>query len=145
MRAAGFRLLLIALMMGVLSAPIAAQVDVTTDHLKRAADLIRHGELSLAEKQLDWVLKREPREANALNLLGVIRAQQQRPREAEKLFLAAIEANKSLLGAYLNIGQLYIDLQQPERALWAFTEAGKLQPERAFPLLFDLAATYYQK
>src|SRR5215213_6505558 len=129
MRAAGFRLLLIALMMGVLSAAIAAQVDVTTDHLQRAADLIRQGELSLAEKQLNLVFKREPREANALNLLGVIRAQQQRPREAEKLFLDAIQANKSLLGAYRNLGQLYVVLKNRRRAEELFLAALEINPE----------------
>jgi tetratricopeptide (TPR) repeat protein len=133
-----FRFLLFALIM-------AAQVDPTTDRLQRAADLIRKGELAPAEAQLDLVFKRAPREPNALNLLGVIRAQQHRPSEAEKLFLSAIEVNKSLVGAYLNIGQLYLDLEKPGRALWAFTEAGKLQPERSFPLLFNLGATFYHK
>src|SRR5215213_2801167 len=58
-----------ALTIGVISAAVAAQADATTDHLQRAADLIRRGELALAEKQLEWVFKREQLEANALNLL----------------------------------------------------------------------------
>src|SRR5215212_9056042 len=98
MKVAGFRSLLIVSIIGVLCATVAAQADATTDHLQRAADLIRKGELAPAEAQLNLVFKREPREANALNLLGVIRAQQNRPREAEQLFLRAIEANKSLFG-----------------------------------------------
>ena len=60
-RLARFRFLAVALSIGASAAFVAAQVDVTTDHLQRAADLIRKGELSLAEKQLDWVFKREPR------------------------------------------------------------------------------------
>jgi tetratricopeptide (TPR) repeat protein len=142
--------LLIALVIGMPTGLVAAQVDFTTDHLQRAAELIRKGELRQAEAQLNLVFKREPREANALNLLGVIRAQQQRPREAEKLFLSAIEVNKSLLGAYLNVGQLYLDLKKPDRALWAFTEAEKLHAARpgnepSFQLLFNLGATWQQK
>src|SRR5829696_376943 len=129
MRAGGFRLLLIALTIGVLSAPVAAQADAITDHLQRAADLIRKGELALAEKQLDSVFKREPREANALNLLGVIRAQQQRPREAEQLFLRAIEANKSLFGAYLNIGQLYLQKGERRRAEEYLVAALEIRPD----------------
>jgi tetratricopeptide (TPR) repeat protein len=113
----------------VISAAVAAQADATTDHLQRAADLIRRGELSLAEKQLEWVFKREPHEANALNLLGVIRAQQQRPREAEELFLRAIEANKSLFGAYLNIGQLNLQKGERRRAEGYFSAALEIRPD----------------
>lgn len=145
MSAAGFRLLLFALTIAVSSALVAAQPDATIDHLHRAAELIRKGELNLAEAQLDLVFKRKPREANALNLLGVIRAQQHRPREAEKLFLGAIEVNKSLLGAYLNIGQLYLDLERLDQALWAFTEARKLQPAPSFALLLNLGTIWYKK
>jgi superkiller protein 3 len=146
---AGFRFVLVALIVGVSSGFVAAQVDPTTEHLQRAAELIRNGDLGPAEAQLNLVFKREPREPNALNLLGVIRAQQHRPREAENLFLDAIEANKSLFGAYLNIGQLYLDQKEPDRALWALTEAEKLEAtrgtERSFQLLFNLGAAWYQK
>src|SRR5687768_3109963 len=125
--------LLVALLISV----VAAQ-DPTTDHLQRAADLIRKGELSLAEAQLNLVFKREPREANALNLLGVIRAQQRRPREAEALFLRAIEANKSLLGAYLNIAQLYLQLGERKRAEQFFSAALEIKPDDV-PILQALA------
>src|SRR5215204_2405263 len=116
MRATGFRLLLIVSVIGALCGAVAAQADATSDHLQRAADLISKGELRRAEAELNFVCKREPREANALNLLGVIRAQQDRPREAEQLFLRAIEANKSLFGAYLNLSQLYLQKGEPKRA-----------------------------
>jgi tetratricopeptide (TPR) repeat protein len=121
-----------------------AQNVPTLDRLQRVAEMIRKGQLATAEAELNVVLKRTPREANALNLLGVVRAQQHRAREAEQLFLRAIEVNKSLLGAYLNIGQLYLDLAKPDRALWAFTEAGKLQPEST-SINFNLASLYEEK
>jgi tetratricopeptide (TPR) repeat protein len=111
------------------------------DRLERAAQMIRKGQLADAEAELKGVLKRSPREANALNLLGVIRAQQRRTDEAERLFLGAIEANGELVGAYLNLGQLYQELQKPDRALWAFTEAGKLAPDNP-DINFNLASLY---
>src|SRR6187549_459568 len=101
-RLAGFPLLAVALSIAAITTSVAAQADLTTNQLQSAADLIRRGDLNQAEAQLNLVFKREPREANALNLLGVIRAQQHRPREAEALFLRAIAVNKSLLGAYIN-------------------------------------------
>lgn len=121
-----------------------AQNLSTLDRLQRAAGLIREGQLGDAETELKLVFRRAPREANALNLLGVVRAQQHRATEAEQLFLRAIEVNKLLLGAYLNIGQLYLDQEKPDRALWAFTEAGKLQPESP-NINFNLASLYERK
>lgn len=100
------------------------------DRLERAVELIRKGDLARAEAELNTVLRAEPREANALNLLGVVRAQQQRTVEAEKLFLRALDAAPTLLGAYLNLGQLYAGNRKPDRALWAFMEASKLAPDR---------------
>lgn len=123
---------------------IRAQNNPTLNRLQRAAELIRKGQLSSAEAELDAVLKQVPREANALNLLGVIRAQQHRASEAENLFLRAIETNKALLGAYLNVGRLYLDLGKPDRALWAFTEAVKLAPDSP-DINFNLASLYEGK
>jgi len=149
-RLAGFRLLAVALSIAGIATSVAAQADLTTNQLESAADLIRRGDLNQAEAQLNLVFKREPREANALNLLGVIRAQQHRPREAEALFLRAIAVNKSLLGAYLNIGQLNLDAKNFDRALWAFTEAEKLHIAKngdapSFPIVFNLGITWYEK
>ncbi|HEX8492089.1 MAG TPA: tetratricopeptide repeat protein [Pyrinomonadaceae bacterium] len=123
---------------------VRAQNNPTVERLQRAAEMIRKGQLSSAEAELDAVLRQGPREANALNLLGVVRAQQHRASEAETLFLRAIETNKALLGAYLNVGQLYLDLGKPERALWAFTEAVKLAPDNA-GIHFNLASLYQEK
>src|SRR5918999_3369717 len=128
----------VAVILVVLSGLVAAQVDSTTDHLQRAADLISKGELSRAEAQLNLVFKREPREANALNLLGVIRAQQERPGEAEQLFLRAIESNKSLFGAYLNIGQLYLQKGERRRAEQYLVTALEIRPDDV-PTLLALA------
>lgn len=121
-----------------------AQNDPILDRLQRAAEMIRNGQFATAEAELNLVLRRTPREANALNLLGVVRAEQHRSREAEQLFLRAIEINKSLSGAYLNLGQLYLVQGKTDRALWAFTEAGKLQPESP-TINFNLASLYEQK
>jgi tetratricopeptide (TPR) repeat protein len=137
--------MLLWLSLVIASASITGAQNISAlDRLQRAAEMIRQGQLSSAETELDAVLKQAPREANALNLLGVVRAQQHQLSEAEKLFLRAIEVNKSLLGAYLNVGQLYLDLQKPDRALWAFTEALKLAPDNP-DINFNLASLYVEK
>jgi tetratricopeptide (TPR) repeat protein len=144
LRAARLGLILCIAILVAHASDSEAQNGPTFDRLESAAQLIRKGQLAMAEAELNAVLKRAPREANALNLLGVVRAQQHRATEAEQLFLRAIEVNKSLLGAFLNIGQLYLDLGKPDRALWAFTEADKLQPQNA-SINFNLASLYEQK
>src|SRR4030095_7395737 len=69
----------------------ATQENGNYDRLDRAAELIRLGELARAAAELEVVLRKRPREANALNLLGVVRAQQHRYVEAEQLFLRALK------------------------------------------------------
>lgn len=114
------------------------------DRLERAAELIRKGELARAEAELNIVLRTQPREANALNLLGVVRAEQQRTAEAEKLFLRAVDAAPTLLGAYLNLGQLYEGNGKADRALWAYAEASKLAPDRP-DIDYRLAGLYAER
>jgi tetratricopeptide (TPR) repeat protein len=97
--------------------------------LERAAELIRRGQLARAEAELAAVLRASPEEANALNLLGVVRAQQKRRGEAEQLFLRAVKSSPALLGAFVNLGQLYMSTGDDERALWAFDAAAALAPE----------------
>ena len=111
-------------------APARAQTPADYERLERAAGLIRRGELERAEGELGAVLRVRPGEANALNLLGVVRAKQGRADEAEGFFLRALKSSPALVGAYLNLGQLYLDGRQDERALWAFGEALKLAPDR---------------
>jgi tetratricopeptide (TPR) repeat protein len=131
-----------------LAAPamVAAQQQGASnyDRLERASRMIGAGQLASAEAELNAVLRRTAQDANALNLLGVVRAQQQRTGEAEQLFLRALKAQPTLLGAYLNLGRLYLELQKEDRALWAFTEAGKLAPDDA-DINLNLALLYERR
>jgi tetratricopeptide (TPR) repeat protein len=147
------RRLLLSLLCAVFASlciSVAAQQGASSyDRLERAARMIGAGQLQGAEAELNAVLRRAPQDANALNLLGVIRAEQQRADEAEQLFLRAVKAKPDLLGAYLNLGRLYLQLQKTERALWAFDEAGKLSPDDAdinlnLGLLYAARAQYEQ-
>jgi tetratricopeptide (TPR) repeat protein len=123
----------------------AAQQNASNyDRLERAARMIGEGQLATAEAELNAVLQRAPQDANGLNLLGVVRAQQQRAAEAEGLFLRALKAKPTLLGAYLNLGRLYLELQKEERALWSFAEAVKLAPDDA-DINLNLALLYERK
>src|SRR5215207_3023622 len=63
--------------------------------LEQAAAALGAGELRRAESLLGAVLVASPRDADALNLLGVLRARQQRGAEAERLFRRALAAEPS--------------------------------------------------
>ncbi len=126
------------------AAPSAAQGQNDFDRLERAVALIREGQLSRAEAELAAVLRRRPDDANALNFLGVIRASQKRTNDAEQLFLRALKSSPTLVGAYLNLGRLYLEGGNHARALWAFTEADKLAPGRE-EILLNLAAIHVER
>ena len=137
-------LFVLALAIVFLTLPAAAQQKPNYDRLERAADLIRQQQFAAAEAELNTLLRLSPHEANAHNLLGVLRAQQQRESEAEQLFLQALREAPGLMGAYLNLGRLYLDQHKSERALWAFTEAGKLAPNND-EINYNLASLYEEQ
>ena len=125
--------------------PAAAQVGGREyKRLERAAELIRRGQLAQAEAELAAALRARPADANALNLLGVVRAEQRRDAEAEELFMRAVKTAPALVGAYLNLGRLYLAGRKTERALWAFERADELSPGRA-EVGFNLAALYAER
>ncbi len=109
--------------------PASAQEQTSLERLERAAELIRQEQLARAEEELRAVLRAQPREANALNLLGVVRARQKRDGEAEQLFLRAVKESPTLVGAHVNLGLLHLGRNETERALRDFTSAAALAPD----------------
>ena len=71
--------------------------------INRISSAVDHGDLEHAESDLWVLLGRHPNQAEALNLLGIIRGKQQRYAEAEALFRRTIALQKDFLGAYLNL------------------------------------------
>ncbi|HEX5707201.1 MAG TPA: tetratricopeptide repeat protein, partial [Pyrinomonadaceae bacterium] len=116
-----------------------AQDAQTVERLERAAEHIRRDELARAEEELRAVLRARPREANALNLLGVVRARQKRNAEAEELFLRATRESPALVGAFVNLGLLHLGRDDKDAALRAFTSANALAPNNP-DINFQLAS-----
>jgi len=97
---------------------IAAQVaSPILEKLEAAAAKISAGDLPQAEAGLEEVLKASPGNYQALNLLGVIRAQQHRDAEAEKLFQEVIQQKPVFIGARVNLGLLYAQDDRDEDAV----------------------------
>ncbi|MBV9613416.1 MAG: tetratricopeptide repeat protein, partial [Acidobacteriaceae bacterium] len=87
--------------------PAASFQDDRITALKRAAALIEGNDLGPAETALQRVLAESPEDAVALNLLGLIRARQEKSAEAERLFRRAIATGQGIVGPHLNLARLY--------------------------------------
>lgn len=98
--------------------------------LQEASRLIAAGRLKKAETTLNEILKADPKEYQAWNLLGVVRAEQGRQQEAEQLFQKAVQGDSRITGAHVNLGLLYLQTGHPKDAAGQFEQALKLEPDR---------------
>lgn len=99
--------------------------------LQRVAQLISDRDLANAESELQSLLQVAPTEARALNLLGVVRAEQGRAREAEELFKRAQATSPQLLGARANLGRLYLSEERAAEAVAEFEAVLAADPKRS--------------
>ncbi|PYY20070.1 MAG: hypothetical protein DMG60_01690 [Acidobacteria bacterium] len=106
----------------------ASRNDVT--QLRTAAELIVRGDLEQAERELQTVLAVNPTESRALNLLGIVRTQQHRNQDAERLFKEALQHRPEYAGAHASLGLLYADTGRLDSAVEELQEALKLDPTR---------------
>jgi Flp pilus assembly protein TadD len=105
--------------------------DVNLSRLAEAVNAIDASQLSRAEEILNAVLATAPSDADALNLLGVVRAKQNRPAEAERLFRRALSSLPSHVSAHINLAELLLSSNKPAEALPVLLRAHKLAPKRA--------------
>ncbi|MCB2117031.1 MAG: tetratricopeptide repeat protein [Rhodobacteraceae bacterium] len=74
------------------------------------------GQYAQALKLLAAVLKAEPRNADALNLMGYSNRKMNRFPEAERWYQAALKANPKHLGALEYQGELYVEMGEYAKA-----------------------------
>ncbi|HEX8190624.1 MAG TPA: tetratricopeptide repeat protein [Pyrinomonadaceae bacterium] len=109
----------------------AAQAGDRVGKLERAASLIVGGRLEEAERQLNEVLKGEPEDAQALNMLGALRAKQGRLDEAEALLARAVGRDGGMTSARMNLAHLRLLKGEPEKAAAELREVLRLEPSNA--------------
>lgn len=76
------------------------------DELAPIRAMVRRADLKTAETELQKVLERNPRNAGAQLLLGVVREHQGRFTESESLFRSALQLNPKLLSGYEKLAEL---------------------------------------
>ena len=99
--------------------------------LEYAIKAHKAGQLSDAERAYRRVLAVRPADPDALNFLGMLRAQGGDPTEAATLLRRSVEADPSNPHAWLNLGNVLVILHKDEEARTAFTKATELAPDLA--------------
>ena len=86
------------------------------------------GRLDDAEALYEKVIKIDSRNANALNLLGVIAQTRKQFAEAKSLFARAIAGDPKIAGIHFNLGVLLSTIQDVDGARKSYSQAIKLNP-----------------
>jgi len=100
-------------------------------NLERVAALIRDNRMAEAERQLASISRTAPNSPDVLNLLGTIRAKQNRLNEAESLFLQVLKIEENFTPARMNLSYLYVLKRAPDRAIFELKEVLRLDPNNA--------------
>jgi tetratricopeptide (TPR) repeat protein len=112
--------------------------------LRAAAALVQQGRLEEADRQARLALDDPETRAVACSVMGTIRLQQQRLDESAAFLREAIRLDANLLGAHINLAQVYILQRDPARALDTYDAALRLKPD-ALPALRQAAGIAEQQ
>lgn len=87
------------------------------------------GNLATAEKRYRGVLKRDPRNVHALNLLGMLCVNAHRPAEAVRYISQALAVDDNDPDAHANLALAYKDTGKTGKAVRHFRESIRLNPD----------------
>jgi len=111
--------------------------------------LIQQSKFTEADAELRAVLDKNPGDARALNLLGVLRRKQGRYTLAERSFVASIAADDKLVAAYENLGALMVEEERLPEATYVYERIIELLPQSGsqqnMKALAELATLYQQQ
>ena len=110
---------------------VAVAPRLRTARLDLAIALFGAGDLAGADTEARALLAQDPRDGQALNLLGVIQRRQGRVGVAIATLEAAARTGAAGESPWINLGNLYYELRQAPQAVEAFKKAVKLKPKDA--------------
>jgi len=123
--------LVLLLASGLVLAQSGVPSDGNLSLIQSAARSLAAGHPEQAERTLNVVLGTAPDDFRALNLLGIVRAEQHRELDAEKLFKRAVELKPDFASAHVSLGMLYVQMSKPDDAISQFQDALRLDSGRA--------------
>ena len=114
--------------------------DFTGESLARAVQALQRGAVDEARRLLGAVVARDPDNADALNLIGVVHAQRRELAAAEEALRRAIASAPAHAGAHLNYGGVLRLLGRLQEAGAHFERAVELRPDAPIPALRQLGS-----
>jgi tetratricopeptide (TPR) repeat protein len=135
------RISALAIISGLILTSFAWSQKPTPSPLAIARTQATKGDLDAAEKTLWTILGPDPNNLEALNMLGAIRAQQQRYPEAESLFRRVLRLDPKQPAAAKNLAGVLLAENKPDEAIGQMAEAAKLAPHD-YELKAGLARLY---
>ncbi len=102
----------------------------SSSQLQDAANEISSGKLDLAERDLQSVLRSNPTDYRALDLLGVVRVLEKQPAKAEELFGQVVKVKPDFAPGHAHLGLLYLQEGRAQDAVPELREALRLDPGR---------------
>lgn len=144
MKTAKFVVVLVLLAIASIARAQTTNADVDLNRLTEAVNAINGNQLTRAEELLNSVLATSRNDADALNLLGVVRAKQDRIADAERLFRRALTSLPTHVGAHVNLAELLLTHNRSAEAMPILLRAHKLAPSRP-EINLNLATLYVEK
>lgn len=126
------------LLLCVVLSPLPHEAYSQVTHLEKSLRLVGQGQLEQAEKEARMGLADPSTQAVAWAIIGGIRLQQKRYDESSIFLKRAIHLNPDLVGAHINLGNVYEIQGKTALAREAFKNAIKIDPAN-FNARFDLA------
>lgn len=106
----------------------------TDQHQNKFQDALtfhQQGELEVARRLYNEILRHEPGHFDCLHLSGLAAYQVKQFSEAERFFIAALGVNPNFAPLHSNYGNLLTELNRHEEALASFVRAIAIQPDDA--------------
>ena len=94
-----------------------------------AAELHRDGRLEEAERIYREVIRMNPRNVDAMRMLGRIASALKRKTDAERLLRRAVAIAPDFVGAWLDLGRVLKDTDSHEEAMACYRRVIELQPD----------------
>jgi tetratricopeptide (TPR) repeat protein len=123
-------LVILCFVTGAASLSQTASRQSAPSQLLDAAKELSAGKLDQAEQDLQSVLRSNPGDYRALDLLGVVRVLQHQEAKAEELFEQVVKAKPDFAPGHAHLGLLYLHLGRTQDALPELQQALRLDPGR---------------
>ena len=110
---------------------LAAGEAGVDERFRQAEQALHEGRVADGQRVLEGILKADPRNRDAANLLGNLALAQGRAEEAGRYYDQALEADPLFAETYNNLGVLALQRGQVSQAMTMFQTAVRIDPGRA--------------